>query len=418
MISIPLMNMSQTHHAAPSFTSANATAASAESSASRETCKRATSIPLNPYAKKNSNPVSNAATPSTSSSILASTKTQGGGPINPYKQRKTADEQEHQSTQKQISQPPPPTVNEFTTFSQAFGNVDPDSEIVGEEQKQQLAFDRSIASSADNDSYTNTGVTPRDNQAMLQPHILHISTRQRGNPIIEHIRNVPYKFSELVPDYIMAATRCALFLSLRYHNLHPNYIHRRVAELKSDFEYRMLLCLVDIEDSAASILFLNDLCVQNNLTLILAWSEEEAARYLETVRAFDGKDPTPVIGKHEPKTHIEKIIRALGSVPSVNKSDASQLLTQFGCFRNLVNASIDELSLCPGIGPKKVRRLHEAFHRPFTKDNKKKRKEAEKECKKEDEDDEPGGEHSHESLNTDAGTSIGEIGSKDKALNR
>ena len=216
----------------------------------------------------------------------------------------------------------------------------------------------------------------------------------------------------------MAATRCALFLSLRYHNLHPNYIHRRVAELKSDFEYRMLLCLVDIEDSAASILFLNDLCVQNNLTLILAWSEEEAARYLETVRAFDGKDPTPVIGKHEPKTHIEKIIRALGSVPSVNKSDASQLLTQFGCFRNLVNASIDELSLCPGIGPKKVRRLHEAFHRPFTKDNKKKRKEAEKECKKEDEDDEPGGEHSHESLNTDAGTSIGEIGSKDKALNR
>jgi DNA excision repair protein ERCC-1 len=373
---------------------------------------------LNPYAKKNSNPVSNAATPSTSSSILASTKTQGGGPINPYKQRKTAVEQKQQSTQKQISQPPPPTVNEFTTFSQAFGNVDPDSEIVGEEQKQQLAFDRSIVSIADNDSYTNTGVTPRDNQAMLQPHILHISTRQRGNPIIEHIRNVPYKFSELVPDYIMAATRCALFLSLRYHNLHPNYIHRRVAELKSDFEYRMLLCLVDIEDSAASILFLNDLCVQNNLTLILAWSEEEAARYLETVRAFDGKDPTPVIGKHEPKTHIEKIIRALGSVPSVNKSDASQLLTQFGCFRNLVNASIDELSLCPGIGPKKVRRLHEAFHRPFTKDNKKKRKEAEKECKKEDEDDEPGGEHSHESLNTDAGTSIGEIGSKDKALNR
>lgn len=416
MISIPLMNMSQTHHAAPSFTSANATAASLESSASRETCKRATSIPLNPYAKKNSNPVSNAATPSTSSSILANTKR--GGPINPYKQHKTADEQEHQSTQKQISQPPPPTVNEFTTFSQAFGNVDPDSEIVGEEQKQQLAFDRSIVSIADNDSYTNTGVTPRDNQAMLQPHILHISTRQRGNPIIEHIRNVPYKFSELVPDYIMAATRCALFLSLRYHNLHPNYIHRRVAELKSDFEYRMLLCLVDIEDSAASILFLNDLCVQNNLTLILAWSEEEAARYLETVRAFDGKDPTPVIGKHEPKTHIEKIIRALGSVPSVNKSDASQLLTQFGCFRNLVNASIDELSLCPGIGPKKVRRLHEAFHRPFTKDNKKKRKEAEKECKKEDEDDEPGGEHSHESLNTDAGTSIGEIGSKDKALNR
>jgi DNA excision repair protein ERCC-1 len=140
----------------------------------------------------------------------------------------------------------------------------------------------------------------------------------------------------------------------------------------------MLLCHVDLEDNATPILFLNDTCVQNNLTLILAWSEEEAARYLETVKAFDGKDPNTVIGKHEPKTHIEKVVHALCSVPSVNKTDASQLLNQFGTFQRLATASVDEIGVCPGIGPKKVRRLFEAFHRPFSEESVKRQKERDK----------------------------------------
>ena len=139
----------------------------------------------------------------------------------------------------------------------------------------------------------------------------------------------------------------------------------------------MLLCHVDIEDNTSPILFLNDACVQNNFTLILAWSEEEAARYLETVKALDGKDPSAVIGKHEPKTHQEKMVHVLGSIPSVNKTDASVLLTQFGSFQNMVAASVDELGVCPGVGPKKVRRLYEAFHRPFSTELVKRRKERE-----------------------------------------
>merc|ERR1712194_107068 len=184
-------------------------------------------------------------------------------------------------------------------------------------------------------------------------------------PLIPHIRNVPHKFSTIVPDYIFAPTRCALFLSLRYHKLHPNYIHRRVAELKSDFEYRMLLCYVDIDDNTSPLLFLNDLCVQNNLSLILAWSEEEAARYLETVKAFDGRDAT-MIKKNHLTTHIEQATHALRGARSVNKTDALQLLTQFGSWHRLANASVEELSICPGLGPKKVKRLREVFHRPFS----------------------------------------------------
>jgi DNA excision repair protein ERCC-1 len=321
----------------------------------------------NPYAKK-------------PSSLAASVAPLPVG--NPY--ARVVAREDTQQQPPPTKRPSPPPVNEFTTFSQAFGNEDPDANFGEEDRAQQFVFDQEISShnssNTNNDTNlgNNLGITPRDHQTYLQPHTLHISTRQRGNPIIEHIRNVPFKYSTMVPDYIMSPTRCALFLSLRYHNLHPNYIHRRIAELRSDFEYRMLLCHVDLEDNATPILFLNDTCVQNNLTLILAWSEEEAARYLETVKAFDGKDPNTVIGKHEPKTHIEKVVHALCSVPSVNKTDASQLLNQFGTFQRLATASVDEIGVCPGIGPKKVRRLFEAFHRPFSEESVKRRKERDK----------------------------------------
>lgn len=334
----------------------------------------------NPYAKKNGTASASIApaphmAPASHDSVNSRAKLAPVG--NPYNMSATrTGAQEHKK------QPPP--VNEFTTFSQAFGDADPDAQYGEEERAQQLAFDNSMVSTSittsepefHNNSSTD-GITPRDHQTMLQPHCLHVSTRQRGNPIIDHIRNVPFKYSTMVPDYIMAPTRCALFLSLRYHNLHPNYIHRRIAELKSDFEYRMLLCHVDIEDNTSPILFLNDTCVQNNFTLILAWSEEEAARYLETVKAFDGKDPSTVIGKHEPKTQHEKLVHVLGSITSVNKKDAGVLLTQFGSFQHLVAASVDELGVCPGVGPKKVRRLYEAFHRPFSTELVKRRKERE-----------------------------------------
>ncbi|KAL7472456.1 hypothetical protein ACHAXS_012798 [Conticribra weissflogii] len=275
----------------------------------------------------------------------------------------------------------PPPVGPTTTFSQAFGDfTHPDAHYGEDDLAGQRAFDEELAASHASDSSnpattttTTPPINPRDYHSTLQPHILHISTRQRGNPLLSHIRNVPHQFSPMTPDYIFSPTRCALFLSLRYHNLHPNYIHRRIAELKSDFELRVLLCLVDVDDNSSALLFLNDLCVQNHLTLILSWSEEEAARYLETLKQFDGKDAS-AIQKREHVHYIDRVAHVLGSVRSVNKTDAVQLMSQFGTFRNLAGAEIEELSLCPGVGVKKVKRLLEAFRAPFSREGRKKKR--------------------------------------------
>lgn len=286
------------------------------------------------------------------------------------------------------------TVDAGATFSQAFGSVEDSSpyrreaaaaaaavgsvKAGGDDEEgrklraDQRAFDASLA--AEDSSGGAAGPRQRagggpsgakDDRTILQPHVLHVSNRQRGNPLLRLIRNVPWAHADILPDYILGPNRCALFLSIKYHNLHPNYVHRRIAELGKDFDLRVLLVKVDVEDNAATILYLNKLAVVNDLTLILAWSDEESARYLETYKAFEGKDASS-IQKREQTTYADRVSDVLCTVRSVNKTDAAQLVGQFGSLRALVLASADEISLCPGIGEKKVRRLWESFHRPFS----------------------------------------------------
>ena len=126
-----------------------------------------------------------------------------------------------------------------------------------------------------------------------------------------------------------------------------------------------MLCLVEIQDNASTLLFLNKLAVLNNFTLVLAWSEEEAARYLETFKAYENKDAA-VIQRKEKETYVDQVTDVLCAIPTINKTDSIQLISQFGSLNAVMNADVEELSLCPGVGEKKVKRLFDAFHKPFS----------------------------------------------------
>lgn len=51
----------------------------------------------------------------------------------------------------------------------------------------------------------------------------------------------------------------------------------------------MILCLVDVEDNIKPLHELNRMALLESCTLILSWSIVEAARYIETYKAYETK---------------------------------------------------------------------------------------------------------------------------------
>ncbi|XP_034041680.1 DNA excision repair protein ERCC-1 [Thalassophryne amazonica] len=193
-----------------------------------------------------------------------------------------------------------------------------------------------------------------------------VSPRQRGNPILKFVRSVPWEFGDVVPDYVLGQTTCALFLSLRYHNLNPNYIHDRLKLLGQTFTLRVLLVQVDVKEPHHPLKELARMCILADCTLILAWSPEEAGRYLETYKSYE-KKPADLLKEQVDQDYLSKVTGCLTTVKSINKTDAMMLLSTFFSVEGIVSASKEELVLCPGLGPQKARRLYDVLHKPFLK---------------------------------------------------
>ena len=76
--------------------------------------------------------------------------------------------------------------------------------------------------------------------------------------------------------------------SLRYHRLHPEYIHQRIERLGQSYNLRVLLLMCDIvrspllshvpppnysqSEHQEPIRELTKVCLLNNITVIVAWS--------------------------------------------------------------------------------------------------------------------------------------------------
>ena len=199
---------------------------------------------------------------------------------------------------------------------------------------------------------------------------------QRGNPVLELIQGVTWKYADtnvgLAVDYILGPSTGCLFLSLRYHSLKPDYIYERLKILRRGglFALRILLCLVDIKDSTHAVRELTKVCLVSEVTLLLAFSNDEAATYLATFKAYQNKPADSL--KSKPSTnHETRAMEVLSSIRSVNSTDAGTLLHNFGTIAEISKASEEDLGLCPGVGGKKAKSLHSVFREPFLKQNNK-----------------------------------------------
>jgi len=187
------------------------------------------------------------------------------------------------------------------------------------------------------------------------PSSIIVSPRQKGNPSLNYIKSLPWEYGDIPADYILGATTCALFLSLKYHRLHPEYVYSRIRVLGHKYNLRILLTMVDIQNHEESLKELSKTSLINNLTLILCWSAQEAGRYLELYKSYEHASPTS-IRAHQATSFSEKLVEVITVPRSINKTDALSLVSAFGSVRAAVNARPEEIGEIPGWGEKKVQR--------------------------------------------------------------
>jgi DNA excision repair protein ERCC-1 len=174
-------------------------------------------------------------------------------------------------------------------------------------------------------------------------------------------------------DYSMSRSSCALFLSLRYHTLNPNYIYDRLKSTKLPYQLKILLVQCDLNDPSQSLKELARLCILYDLTLLVSWNDEESAKYLETYRIMEGKSAETLMDaqQHQSTDYLTKFIDMITQVKSVNKTDAQTLLHAFGSLESILNASNEQLCVCPGLGTLKAQRLYQSFNQPFKRQKQK-----------------------------------------------
>lgn len=129
------------------------------------------------------------------------------------------------------------------SFDEALKDFDIPSESKIPKLSQTIQQNEQSTSSASTASLTDT--LPAKKVVSTVSHAILVNPKQRGNPLLKSITNAVWEFEDIVPDYVVGRTACILFLSLKYHNLNPDYIHTRLKTLGKMFELRVLLVQVD-----------------------------------------------------------------------------------------------------------------------------------------------------------------------------
>lgn len=244
-----------------------------------------------------------------------------------------------------------------------------------------------------------------------------VSPCQKGNPVLGHIRNCPWTYSNILPDYVVGDRCCALYLSVRYHQLHTaKYLHSRIARIGRLYDLRLIMLHVDVPSNSLSLADsiieeVTRIATLNSFTVICVWSHAEVARWLEALKLFEPRTsgsmgaPQPASGFFSAKGSssaasvsrppregslryidagiagvisnssssssssssvlLDRVAQILLLIPTVNRTDCLSLLRHFGSLRGIILASEEELQQVKGIGPKKARHIYDAFHEPI-----------------------------------------------------
>lgn len=226
-------------------------------------------------------------------------------------------------------------------------------------------FDRLGTSALDQASRSFPAQPVPQRQARAGFNAILVNARQKGNPVLNGVKNVPWEYGDIQPDFVIGATACAIFLSLKYHRLHPEYIYNRIKDLGKQYGLRVMLVLCDIDNHSDSLKELTKTCIVNNFTLIVAWTAAEAGRYLESFKSLETAPAKEIRGQIS-TNYSDQLADVLTSIRSINKNDAYSLVGTFGSVKKALEASPEELAQIGGWGPQKIKNYTNAINLPFS----------------------------------------------------
>ncbi|SSD60297.1 related to DNA repair protein RAD10 [Saccharomycodes ludwigii] len=133
-----------------------------------------------------------------------------------------------------------------------------------------------------NDDIQSNGTSGGDKYSNTKTVL--VSKTQKGNPLLDKLQNTKWRYVSSSPtakieyDYLIRGSRKVIFLSLKYHKLHPEYIYRKIKPIVN--QNSILLCVVDVENSEDILKDLTKLTLFNGFTLLLSFNFEQAAKYI------------------------------------------------------------------------------------------------------------------------------------------
>lgn len=199
-----------------------------------------------------------------------------------------------------------------------------------------------------------------------------VNKRHSGNDVLKHIKKCAYTIStDIEPDFVLGRTVCALYLSLRFHATNPTYIYDRIKALGSNFDLRILLTIVDHIEYESYLKELSKLCIRCGMTLMLAWSVEDAAAYLERYKLAENQPAEAIMGSATNPDYDEAldqyVIDAIAQCRTVNRANAASIVSTFDKFERICKLTTEDLAICPGIGLQKATKLYNLLHKSTKK---------------------------------------------------
>ena len=187
--------------------------------------------------------------------------------------------------------------------------------------------------------------------------MIKVSQLQRGNNLLNYLNVAGWHYdSSITADYEINYSTSILFLSLKFHACKPEYIYKRINNLKSS-KLRILMVLIDVPNYNPS---LQELFNMIPMTIVLCKNHDECAKYL---KGFDIATKRSLDVLRRKETSIDAFLEAF---PRINSSNALKMKETYNSVQDLFKANEKDLGNVFGIGRSKAEGFLKYLKMPFT----------------------------------------------------